>query len=604
MSAFRATFQGMVGRMRLWQLTLSATLLSTALVAGMSLAIQGRVTWDTVLTAAVAALVAAWLIRHLPDVDARRRAQARLERYEFMVNAVGDMMSVINREHRYEAVNDRWCVAMARRCDAVLGVHLAEVWGEADYRDHIVPRLRQCFDQGQTVALQTTLDLPGQGSSECAITYYPYRAAAAGGEVSHVVVVTRDVSGEVRAARALQASEARLRALLDSMVDGVIVIDQLGTVTAFNPAAQRMFGYTPDEVLGRNVSLLMPEPDHSAHDGYLQRHLDTGVAHITGAGREVTGRRKDGSTFPLELAVSAMTGEGGRSFVGVVRDIGARKAAERRLADALEAARKASRAKSEFLSSMSHELRTPMNAILGFAQLLEMDARLGDEQRDNVVEILKAGRHLLALINEVLDLSRIESGRVALRIEPVPLADLIGECAALVGPGAIRQGLTFRRDLAGCAGRRVRADRLRIKQVLLNLLSNAVKYNRRGGEVRITCGLVAPGRVRLTVSDTGLGIPEDQQAGLFTAFHRLGREDSDIEGTGIGLAISKKLVERMDGDIGVESRVGQGSTFWVDLPDADGGAEPACAPAEVMQEAPCATPAAPDCTPADPSVRR
>jgi signal transduction histidine kinase len=150
----------------------------------------------------------------------------------------------------------------------------------------------------------------------------------------------------------------------------------------------------------------------------------------------------------------------------------------------------------------------------------------------------------------------------------------------------------------------VRADRLRIKQVLLNLLSNAVKYNRHGGEVRIACDFAAPGRVRLTVSDTGLGIPEDQQDGLFTAFHRLGREDSDIEGTGIGLAISKKLVELMGGDIGVESRIGQGSTFWVDLPDADVGAEPACAPAEVMQEAPCATPAAPDCAPADPSVRR
>ncbi len=566
MSAFSATFRAIVGRMRPWQITLSAVLLGTASVAGMSLAIQGRVTWDTLLTAVVAALVAAGLVRHLHDTG------ARLERYEFMVNAVGEMMSVINREHRYEAVNDQWCVAMGRRREAVLGRHLAEVWGEVDYRDHIEPRLRQCFDQGQPVALQTTLNLPGRGRAECAITYYPYHAAA--GEVSHVVVVTRDVTGQVRAGRALQASEARLRTVLDSMVDGVIVIDQQGTVTAFNPAAQRMFGYIPDEVLGRNVSLLMPEPDHSAHDGYLRRHLDMGVAHIIGAGREVTGQRKDGSTFPLDLAVSAMTDDVGRSFVGVVRDISARKAAERRLADALEAARKASRAKSEFLSSMSHELRTPMNAILGFAQLLEMDARLGDEQRDNVVEILKAGRHLLALINEVLDLSRIESGRVVLRIEPVPIIDLIGECAALVESGAIRQGLTFRRELAACAGRRVRADRLRIKQVLLNLLSNAVKYNRHGGEVRVTCDFAVPGRVRLTVSDTGLGIPEDQQAGLFTAFHRLGREDSDIEGTGIGLAISKKLVELMQGDIGMESRPGQGSTFWVDLPDADAAPAP------------------------------
>jgi len=501
------------------------------------------------------------------DVTDRKEVEAVLERYAFMVNAVDEMMSVVSREHRYEAVNDQWCVMLGRRREEVIGASIAQVWGEKVYRESIAPLIEQCFSEGYPVSTQARVNLPGVGERECAITYYPYHAPA--GKVAHAVVVTRDITEQVHAKLALQASESRLRTVLDSMVDGVIVIDERGTIESFNPAAERLFGYRADEVTGRNVSLLMPEPHAAAHDGYLRRYLETGEARIIGVGREVTGRRRDGSTFPMDLAVNPMASGGRRCFVGVVRDISARKAVELELVHALETAQVASRAKSEFLSSMSHELRTPMNAILGFAQLLHMDRGLGDEQKDNVAEILKAGRHLLALINEVLDLSRIESGKLALSMEPVALMDLVEECAALVESGAVRQGLSLERDLAQCEHRWVRADRLRLKQVLINLLSNAVKYNRRGGQVRITCGFATPGWVRLSVSDTGLGIPEDRQAELFTAFNRLGRENSTtIEGSGIGLVISKKLVELMGGEIGMESRPDWGSTFWVELAES------------------------------------
>jgi PAS domain S-box-containing protein len=497
------------------------------------------------------------------DVGDRQKAHEALERYEFMVNAVGEMMSVINRDHRYEAVNDQWCAMLGKKRGAVIGRSVAEVWGDAVYSESIAPRVEQCFGEGYPVALRSTVTFPSAGERECAITYYPDHAPS--GEVAYVVAVTRDVTDQVRAERALQASESRLRTVLDSVVDGIVVIDEEGIIESFNPAAERIFGYRADEVVGHGVRMLMPESLRDSHDGHLQGAMSTGQPRLIGSGRELSGRRKDGSLFPMEIAVSDMRIEGRVRFTGIMRDITERKRVERDLLQAKEAAERANRAKSEFLSSMSHELRTPMNAILGFAQLLERDPGLGEDQVDNVREILKAGHHLLQLINEVLDLSRIESGTLSLTMEPVALVALMEECAAFVEPEAFRQGLSLAGDIARCEKRWVWGDRLRLRQILLNLLSNAVKYNRPGGSVRMECRFTESGRVRLSVTDTGLGIPEEKQAELFTAFHRLGQEGGSIEGTGIGLVISKRLVEMMGGEIGVESRFGQGSTFWIDM---------------------------------------
>ncbi len=405
------------------------------------------------------------------------------------------------------------------------------------------------------------------------------------GKLTHFIGIGRDISQRLEmeealraSEQALQTSEARLRSVLDSVVDGIVVIDEWGGIESFNPAAERIFGYASEEVHGRNVSLLMPEPDRSAHDGYLKNHLDTGRKKIIGLGREVIGRRKEGGTFPMDLAVSAIRIGEKRCFTGIVRDISERKRIEWEMLQALEAAISASRAKSEFLSSMSHELRTPMNAILGFGQLLQMDSSLAPEQADSAREIVNAGRHLLALINEVLDLARIESGKLTLSMEPVELLELIEECAVLVKSGALRQGLAVHLNAANCQGRWARADRLRLKQVLINLLSNAVKYNRAGGSVHIVCEFKTTGRVRLAVSDTGPGIPEDKLAELFTPFNRLGLEAGSIEGSGIGLVISKRLVEMMGGEIGVDSRLGQGCTFWVELAETEPLAAPPMAP--------------------------
>jgi PAS domain S-box-containing protein len=616
------------------------------------------------------------------------------------------------------------------------------------------------------------------------------------------------------ATAALAASEATQRAVLETAVDAIITIDRRGIIRTVNPATVRLFGYAENEMIGQNVSMLMPEPFAAAHDGYLLRYENTRKATIIGIGREVPGRHKDGSIFPCELAVSEMEVGGERRYTGILRDISSRRAVEdevleknrllsmaeevgqvghwrfdealrtvewsdgmyaihgldpksftptpeqtmacvpeqdrdrllaclaktraegapftldhgivlpdgserivsssgrlergdngaavaifgimqditdrvraqerlqvaidhitdgfilyddkdrlvmwndkllslyhriapymkvgvqfedlvrvgvaggqypnaegreeafiaermalhsraeedyeERLVDALGRERfvrvternlpgggrvgirtditdlrvaqreadAANQAKSAFLSSMSHELRTPLNAVLGFAQLLEVSRKdpLSDKQKSHVKQILKGGQHLLDLINEVLDLARIEAGKMTLSIEDIVAADVLEACLPLAETLAEKRRIVVVCDSVG-ANTRVRADFTRLKQVLLNLLSNAVKYNREGGRVTVTVVEDTVRHVaRFSVSDTGMGIPPEHLDGVFEPFNRLGAEATEIEGTGIGLTLTRELVERMDGSIDFTSVVGEGTTFWVDVP--------------------------------------
>jgi signal transduction histidine kinase/ActR/RegA family two-component response regulator len=257
----------------------------------------------------------------------------------------------------------------------------------------------------------------------------------------------------------------------------------------------------------------------------------------------------------------------GRLGHALIRSSALLRERERGLREAQADADRANRAKTEFLSRMSHELRTPMNAILGFAQLMEMDS-LTPEHRESVEHILKGGRHLLELINEVLDIARVEAGRLTLSPEPVQVSDVVREALELIGPLADRRHLRMHGEARTCDWY-VIADRQRLKQVLLNLLSNAVKYNREGGTLTVSCEGSRPGRVRLKVNDTGLGISAEEIDRLFVPFERLGAAQTGVEGTGLGLALCKRLIEAMGGALGVKSTVGQGSTFWVDLAQAE-----------------------------------
>ena len=253
-----------------------------------------------------------------------------------------------------------------------------------------------------------------------------------------------------------------------------------------------------------------------------------------------------------------------KGAVAVFRDITASKRTQEDQRLAREAAEQANQAKSEFLSRMSHELRTPLNSILGFAQILQL-AQLPPSQRDSVEYIMKGGRHLLGLINEVLDIARIEAGHLSLSPEPVRVSDALEQALDLVRPIASERTVTITLNEITDGDRHVSADRQRLAQVLLNLLSNAVKYNHPGGTVTVCCEHISPERLRIKITDTGPGIAPASLQKLFSPFERLDAEQSGVEGTGLGLALSKRLIEAMGGTIGIESTLGRGSTFWLEL---------------------------------------
>ena len=369
------------------------------------------------------------------------------------------------------------------------------------------------------------------------------------GEWIGFLLISKDISEEIR---------------LDSTPDAMVIVDQDGRIAVVNRQTEELFGYQREELVGQPIEILVPHRFHAAHRRDRSGYLAEPEVRPMGAGMEVYGRRKDHSEFPVEISLSPMETQQGTLVSAAVRDITARKQAEEALAQARLAAEQANQAKSEYVSRMSHELRTPLNAILGFAQLLELDG-LRDDQRGSVGYILSGARHLLGLINEVLDIAAIESGRLSLSLEPVDVADLLTEASSLIRPLADRQGILVV-DQPPTGNHHVLGDRQRLKQILLNLLSNAVKYNRHGGSVQLDCEPVGGERLRVKVTDTGPGIPPESIQRLFVPFDRLGSEQTSIEGTGLGLPLTKCLAEAMGGALGVASVVGQGSTFWVELP--------------------------------------
>lgn len=334
----------------------------------------------------------------------------------------------------------------------------------------------------------------------------------------------------------------------------------------FNRAGEEMVGLPRAAVIGKTV--LDFSPAHVAQRFTETDRTALAAGSVLDIPEDILPTRERGTRILHTRKIPILDAAGQPAYLlGISEDITERRTAEENARLAKLEAERANQAKSEFLSRMSHDLRTPLNAVLGFAQVLEMDPLL-PEQADSVRQILKGGRHLLELINEVLDIARIESGHLSLSPEPVDVADIVQQSAELVRPLASARGIAVRTDIAGVAGCHVRADRQRLKQILLNLLGNAVKYNRDGGTVTIACTRAGEGHVRLNVTDTGAGIPSEKLALLFQPFERLGAEQSAIEGTGLGLAVSKGLANAMGGRIGVSSEVDRGTTFWVELPEA------------------------------------
>jgi PAS domain S-box-containing protein len=358
------------------------------------------------------------------------------------------------------------------------------------------------------------------------------------------------------------------RSLFESNVDASMTTDPAGILTDVNKQMEVLTGCTRDELIGAPFKNYFTNPD-KAEMSIKQVLREKKVTNY-----ELTVRARDGKETVVSYNATTFY-DRDRRLQGVfaaARDVTERKRLDQvlqekneELQSARSVADKANLAKSEFLSSMSHELRSPLNAILGFAQLMESDSPPpSNSQKASIGQILKAGWYLLDLINEILDLALIESGKMSLSLESISLADLMYECQAMIEPQAQKKGIRIRFPQFKTPYL-VNADRTRVKQVLINLLSNAIKYNRAKGMVAVTCEMKTQERIRVSVQDTGEGLPPEKIAQLFQPFNRLGKETGSEEGTGIGLVVCKQLVEMMGGEIGVESSVGTGSVFWIEL---------------------------------------
>jgi PAS domain S-box-containing protein len=380
------------------------------------------------------------------------------------------------------------------------------------------------------------------------------------------------------------------RSLIESNIDAIMTTDPPGIITDVNKQMEALTGCTRDELIGAPFKKYFTDPQRA------EAAIKLVLSEKKVTNYELTARARDGKETVVSYNATTFY-DRDRKLQGVfaaARDVTELKRFEQtlqqknvELESAKSAAEKANLAKSDFLSSMSHELRSPLNAILGFAQLMDTACPLpAPAQKESIDQILKAGWHLLNLINEILDLARIESGKLSLSPEPTALGEVLRECQAMIEPQAQKRGITITFPQSHIPYFVV-ADRTRLKQVLINLLSNATKYNQPGGMVVVDCSASTPERVRVSVKDTGAGLPPEKLSQLFQPFNRLGQEAGGQEGTGIGLVVAKQLIELMGGVIGVESTVGAGSVFWFDMVAA---AEPQPAADSTQPLAPALSP--------------
>jgi PAS domain S-box-containing protein len=372
----------------------------------------------------------------------------------------------------------------------------------------------------------------------------------------------------------LRENSDRYLAIFDTEVDAIVVADKCGTIQSFNRAAETIFGYAAEEAIGQNVRSLMFEPDRSLHDDCLQSYRESGERKIIGIGREVVGRRKDGSVVSLDLSVAEWRDiDGQQCFTGIMRDVTVRNQQARELQRATEIAEQArieaeaaNCAKTEFLATMSHEIRTPLTSISGFTDLLSRRGRLSPEQRRYVDLISTANQALLTIVNDILDFSKVEAGQLELQSRSFSLSALIHDAAVIVQPVAAKKSLVLKWTLDHHMPEWLVGDDARLRQILFNLLNNAVKFTEHGSIFITVCPRLSHDGeelVHFAVSDTGIGIPLEQQHRLFKQFSQAdGSISRRFGGTGLGLAISKRLVELMGGQIGVSSEAGQGTTMW------------------------------------------
>jgi len=388
-----------------------------------------------------------------------------------------------------------------------------------------------------------------------------------------IAVTVAAVNGLIRSRELyleVDEAHAKLRATLDTAVDGVITIDQKGVIQGFNPSAERLFGWTADEAIGRNIKFLMPEPARSGHDAYLETYAASGKPKVISTGREVMGLQKNGTLIPIRLAVGRVESAGDLMFVGFVTDISERHKMEASLRETAERAELAAAAKSSFLANMSHEIRTPMNSIIGFTELL-LQSDLTSTQRDHLDTIRRSSRSLLRLLNDILDTTKMEKGHMELENVVFSLKELAMQVESSLGLGARAKNLTLTTHYAAGMPEFFHGDPLRLLQILTNLIGNAIKFTEHGGvDVLFT---YEKDSVHVRIRDSGIGMSPVQVKTIFAPFTQ---SDASISrrfgGTGLGTTIAQQLTTLMEGRIEVESEEGRGTTFHVWLPLIQGEA--------------------------------
>ena len=520
---------------------------------------------------------AATLLVVLRDVSERLESERALRLRSRIIDAIGIGVLIADARKPDQPIlytNVAFERMTGWRFEEVVGRNCRFLQGPDTDRAEIA-RLRAAIDQGRDIeVLLRNYTKDGRPFWNALRVMAIYDAE---GQLSHFFALQEDVSARIDSQQQIARSEAQLRRVLNATHDGIVVIDERGTIETFNVGAERMFGYRADEVIGHNVSTIVPEPHRSRHDGYLARHLQTGESGIMGTEREFEARRKDGGTVWIALRVgpldeagtSPAPSDGRRRFIGVIHDITERKRAEIELRHAKEAAEDAASAKSEFLANMSHEIRTPMHGVLGAIEMLQ-DTPLSGQQERFLETARTSASLLLGVIDEILDFSRLEAGKLRIEALDFDLRRTVEDVTAMLAQRAHAKKLELACYIAPGVPEMVRSDPIRLRQILVNLVGNAIKFTERG-EVVVSVGLVpdeaGESLLRFEVRDTGIGIAKDKQPTLFQPFTQADSSTSRrFGGSGLGLSIARRLVELMRGRIGLDSEEGQGSRFWFTLP--------------------------------------
>jgi PAS domain S-box-containing protein len=499
---------------------------------------------------------------------AQRRLAEQRERLRVTLASIGDAVVTTDSECRITFLNAVAESLTGWKQDEAVGQPLDAVFRIVNAQTHqsVENPARRSLREGVVVGLANHTVLIGQKGTERPIDDSAAPIRDGQGHVVGCVLVFRDVTERRQAEQERADDEARIRSVVNNVLDGIIAIGENGTVEAFNPAAEQLFGYKAEEVIGQNIRMLMPEPFHSEHDGYLANYGRTGQAKIIGIGREVVGRRRDGTTFPMDLAVSEFWLSKRRYFTGIVRDISERKRIEKEMYNLLIELKQADRRKDEFLAILAHELRGPLAPLRNVLEIMKLTDANGDlfqRARDTMERQLS---QMARLVDDLLDVSRITRNKIELRKERVELASVM------------QQSVEACRPLAESASHQVNvtvppepiyldADPVRLIQVFSNILNNACKYTEPCGRIWLSAERQGSDVV-VKVKDTGMGIPSDKLGRIFEMFMQVDRTlERSQSGLGIGLTLVKRLVEMHDGSVEVFSDgLGQGSEFVVRLP--------------------------------------